>query len=150
MSKRSLIHFATIIFVVPCALVAQSSIKNVYVQHNLVSDIPGMADVTDPNLVNPWGISETATSPFWVSDHDKGVATIYNGSGTVTPTVVTIPAGAGNPSPSTPTGQVTGNGANWMLPAPNGKVASFIFSTEDGTISAWNGSAGTTAVKDYR
>ena len=47
----------------------------------LVSDIPGLAPVTDPNLVNPWGISESATSPFWVSDNGKGVTTLYTGSG---------------------------------------------------------------------
>ena len=123
------------------------SATNVYVQHNLVSDIPGMADVTDPNLVNPWGISETASSPLWVTDHDKGVSTVYNGSGTISTTVVTIPAAAGHASPAPATGQVNGNGTNWLLPAPNGKAASFIFVTEDGTVSAWNGSAGTTAVK---
>ena len=148
MSKQFFPRSAMVLLaILPSPVFAQSSTKNVYVQHNLVSDIAGMADVTDPNLVDPWGVSETATSPFWVSNHNKGVATIYNGSGTITPTVVTIPPGAGNPSPSSPTGQVTGNGANWTLPAPNGKVASFIFATEDGTISAWNGSAGTTAVK---
>jgi len=39
---------------------------NQYAQHNLVSDIPGLADQTDPNLVNPWGISMSSTSPFWI------------------------------------------------------------------------------------
>lgn len=119
--------------------------NNVYVQQNLVSDIPGMAVTTDPNLVNPWGVSQTATSPFWVSNHDKGNTTLYNGAGTRTNLVVTIPPASGTGS-GVPTGQVPGNGANWPLPAPNGKAASFIFATEDGTISAWNGSAGTTAV----
>lgn len=140
------ISFVALAFL-PVGLFAQSSGKNVYVQHNLVSDIPGNADVTDPNLVNPWGISETATSPFWVSNQGKGNSTLYNGSGTITALVVTIPTASGGTPPSTPTGQVTGNGASWVLPAPNGKVASFIFATEDGTIAAWNGSAGTTAVK---
>ena len=65
---------------------------NVYVQHNLVSDIPGMADVTDPNLVDPWGLSFSATSPFWVSNAGKSNSTLYNGSGTITPVVVAVPA----------------------------------------------------------
>ena len=39
---------------------------NQYVQHNLASDVPGLADQTDPNLVNPWGISMSSTSPFWI------------------------------------------------------------------------------------
>ena len=120
---------------------------NAYIQHNLVSDVPGQADVTDPNLVNPWGISETASSPFWVSDNATGLATLYNGSGAITAVVVKIPAGAATQGLGSPTGQVAGNGASWILPAPNGKVASFIFATYDGTISAWNSSvANSTAV----
>ena len=42
--------------------------STVYVQTNLVSDIPGLAQSTDLNLKNPWGVSFSATSPFWVSD----------------------------------------------------------------------------------
>jgi uncharacterized protein (TIGR03118 family) len=134
----------------PGAVFAQTAGKNSYVQHNLVSDLPGTADVTDPNLVNPWGISETATSPFWISDHDTGLSTLYNGAGAITAVVVKIPPGTASSSTiGTPTGQVAGNGVNWILPSPNGKVSSFIFATEDGTISAWNGSiaAPATAIK---
>ena len=123
-----------------CFPAAAQTTANAYIQHNLVSDVAGLADVTDPNLVNPWGLSETASSPFWVSDHDTGKSTLYNGSGAITALVVTIPPGSGTHGLGTPTGQVTGNGVNWILPAPNNKVASFIFATEDGTIAAWNGS----------
>src|ERR1700732_1379058 len=63
------------------AVAPGQSKANIYVQHNLVSDIPGLADVTDPNLVDPWGISVSATSPFWISDAGKSVATLYNVSG---------------------------------------------------------------------
>src|SRR5262249_34566307 len=42
------------------------------VQTNLVSDLPGVAQFQDPNLVNPWGISESGTSPFWLSDNNAG------------------------------------------------------------------------------
>jgi uncharacterized protein (TIGR03118 family) len=128
---------------IPALVFAQSN--NVYVQQNLVSDIPGMAAFTDANLVNPWGMVQTATSPWWVSNHDKGNTTVYNGLGSLSTLVVAIPRASGA-GPGYPTGQVNGNGASWTLPAPNGKTASFIFATEDGTISAWNGSAGTTAV----
>lgn len=146
-------HVASIFAaLIPLSLVAQTTTapKNAYVQHNLVSDQAGTADVTDPNLVNPWGMSITATSPFWVSNHDKSNATVYNGSGTITNLVVTIPPGStGGASTGTPTGQVPGNGTNWVLSAPNSKPASFIFATEDGTISAWNSSiaAPATAIK---
>src|SRR5438445_5022939 len=49
-----------------------------YVQNNLVSDVAGMADVTDPNLVNPWGIASSPTGPFWVADNGAGVSTVYD------------------------------------------------------------------------
>src|SRR5690348_1191981 len=77
---------------------------NNYVQRNLVSDLTGQADVTDPNLVNPWGVSFSATGAFWVSNQGKGNSTLYNGSGTITPLVVPVPA-AGGTGTGTPTGQ---------------------------------------------
>ena len=40
-----------------------------YTMNKLTSDIPGFAAQTDPNLVNPWGIAMTATSPFWISNN---------------------------------------------------------------------------------
>src|SRR5262245_33219834 len=47
-------------------------------QTNLVSDLPGVALVQDPHLVNPWGISESAGSPFWIADNGASVSTLYN------------------------------------------------------------------------
>src|SRR5712671_3917543 len=63
-----------------------------YVQTNLVSDIPGLAAHTDPNLRNPWGTSVGPGSPIWVSDNAAGVTTLYDGAGNARPLVVTIPA----------------------------------------------------------
>jgi uncharacterized protein (TIGR03118 family) len=121
--------------------------SNAYVQQNLVSDVPGTATVTDPNLVNPWGVSESGASPFWVSDTGKGVSTLYNGSGAITPLVVTIPPGTASTSKvGTPTGQVQNSTTAFLL--PNGNKASFIFSTEDGTISAWNGGSAASIMVD--
>src|SRR5437762_508273 len=95
---------AVIAFVVwtaiPCAA------QNDYQQHNLVSDIPGLADHTDPNLVNPWGIATSDTSPFWVSDNGTSLSTIYNTSGTPQGLVVTIPPAGGLPAGGGPTGVV--------------------------------------------
>jgi hypothetical protein len=48
-----------------------------FVQTNLVSDIPGLATITDPELVNPWGVSHSPTSPFWVSNQGKSTSTLY-------------------------------------------------------------------------
>jgi uncharacterized protein (TIGR03118 family) len=118
----------------------------VYLQHNLVSDIPGMADFTDAHLVNPWGISESTGSPFWISNQGSATATLYNGSGVASATVVTVPSGATKQSLTGPTGQVQNSSTGFVL--SNAKAASFIFATEDGTISAWNGGSVATIMLD--
>src|SRR5271166_4088485 len=111
-----------------------SLFASAFYQTNLVSDIPGMAAVTDSNLKDPWGMSFSGTSPIWVSDRASGVATIYNGlTGAALSLVVTVPPGA----PVGPTGQVFAGGAGFSG-SPN-----FIFDTLGGTIDTWNG--GTTA-----
>ena len=67
-----------------------------YKQTNLVSDMPGVAAVTDPNLVNPWGMSRSSGSPWWISDNGPGLATLYTGAGAVQSLVVTIPGADGD------------------------------------------------------
>jgi uncharacterized protein (TIGR03118 family) len=114
-----------------------------YTQTNLVSDIPGLAANTDPNLKNPWGVSFAPTSPFWTANQATGTSTLYNGAGTPQALIVTIPGSASGPSG--PTGTVA-NGAAAGFNV-NGAKANFIFDNLNGTISAWNPSAGTTAVQ---
>ncbi len=124
---------------------------NSYIQRNLVSDVPGLADVTDPNLVNPWGVSTSATSPFWTSNQGKGNSTLYNGSGAITPLVVSVPSAGSGAQPGRPTGQVNNSfsaSAPTAFVLSNGRPASFIFDTEDGTISAWNSGAAATRMVD--
>ena len=106
---------------------------NSFTQTNLVSDIPGMAKTTDPNLANPWGVSFSSGSPFWISDNKTGLATLYNGAGDIIPLVVTVP-----PPGSAPTGQVFNSSSSF-----NSDL--FIFATEGGTITGWRGALGTTA-----
>src|SRR5258708_36867600 len=65
--------------------------QNAYVIHNLVSDLPGVADVTDTNLVNPWGIAFSSSSLFWISDNHSGLSTLYNTSGRASYLIVNIP-----------------------------------------------------------
>jgi uncharacterized protein (TIGR03118 family) len=114
----------------------------VYTRVNLVSDIAGVARFTDPNLVNPWGLAFSPTSPFWVADNGSGVSTLYNGRGQAfpigAPLVVTIPPPPGLPG-GTPTGLVFNNTDEFMVSA-NGKSGSprFLFATEDGTILGWS------------
>ena len=123
------------------------SATNAYIQHNLVADTSGIADLTDPNLVNPWGIAISATSPFWISDNGTGLATIYSTSSSATVTIsatkVSIPPGAATGDKTGPvSGQV--NNSTTVFVLANGTKASFIFCTEDGTISAWNGGTAAT------
>src|SRR3989442_15954761 len=63
-----------------------------FAQVNLASDVPGWARVTDPNLVNPWGISFSPTGPFWFANNGSGVSDLLDGRGQPEPPVVTVPA----------------------------------------------------------
>ena len=118
-------------------------------QTNLVSDLPGVAQHQDPDLINPWGITASGTSPFWISDNNAGVATLYNTTGTKQGLVVSIPT---PPDPlgasGTPTGTVfntDGGSAGGFKVSGFSKTgtatsasAIFLFVTEDGTIVGWN------------
>jgi uncharacterized protein (TIGR03118 family) len=120
----------------------------VYVQTNLVSDIPGLAIRTDPNLVNPWGVSFLSTSPFWVSNQDTDTATLYRVNGptdvSIVPLVVDIPTTAFGPQG--PTGQVSNpDPSSFILDDAIGGSARFIFADLNGTISGWNPAHGTMA-----
>src|SRR6266550_5198795 len=111
-----------------------------YNQTNLVSNTSGVASVTDPQLINPWGISRGSGSPWWISDNATGFSTLYNGAGTRQSLIVTIPPSDPN-NKNTPTGTPTGTIANssqtdFLLAA--GKPSLFLFSTIDGTIAGWN------------
>jgi len=111
-----------------------------YAQTNLVSNVSGVAPVTDPQLINPWGISRGSGTPWWVSDQRTGLSTLYNGAGVKQSLVVTIPPADPN-NKNTPTGTPTGtifNGSQTDFLLAPGKPATFLFSTNDGTISGWN------------
>jgi uncharacterized protein (TIGR03118 family) len=114
---------------------------NAYRQTNLVSDLPGLAQFTDANLKNPWGLAHGPTTPWWVSDNGTGVSTLYRGNGQAVPLVVTIPAPPGSPPGTTaaPTGVVFNDTDGFMV--SQGGVAGpsrFLFATEDGTLAGWN------------
>jgi uncharacterized protein (TIGR03118 family) len=124
-----------------------------YVQTNLVSGTPGVpAEIFDSALANPWGITETTTSPFWVADQGVSLATLYMVTNSTTvskftaanpPTGnITITTASG---PQGPTGTVANTNMSSFLVGNggNGAFAHFIFAGLNGTISAWN--AGPTA-----
>ena len=135
--KRTLLVTALLVL----ALAPRAMGDTFYDQQNLVSDVPGLAVTTDPNLVNPWGISNSATSPYWISDQGTGVSTLYNGSGIPTALVVSIPTTA---PPSGPTGTVFNNTGGGFLVGSTS--ANFIFATLGGTIAAR--ATGVTAVTE--
>jgi len=111
---------------------------------NLQSDIPGVADRTDSNLVNPWGLAlNGARNVFWVADNHTGMSTLYRPDGAPVPNpnqplVVKIPASSGIATDvASPTGLVFNPNADAFLLSDK-QPALFIFDAEDGGISAWN------------
>jgi len=132
---------------------------NRYIVTNLTSDLPGIAPNTDPVLQNAWGVTFTpGASPFWIADNATGCSTLYDGSGVPQPQPTalrvklplprgSVPATAckhadpnnpPNPTPAAPTGLVWNPTATFLVPNTT-RPATFIWDTEDGTISAWTG-----------
>ena len=146
----ALISGARQTFVTASAAMSVEPIKAVgpsqfYSQHNLVSDIAGLADHTDPNLVNAWGLDAGPTTPWWISDNGTGKATLYNvSSGAIT--IFTVPGAGG--AQGNPTGLVFNGGSGFVVNNGVGapSAARFIFSSEDGTISAFKGNPIVTVV----
>jgi len=108
-----------------------SGSQGFYQQTNLVSDLAGLAQITDPSLVNAWGLVHGPTTPWWVADNGTGVSTLYNTmSATVVkvPLTVTIPAPAGSPAGTTsaPTGVIF-NGDGGFNVSQNGQSFSSLF-----------------------
>ena len=119
-----------------------------YAQTDLVSDIPGLATITDPLLVNPWGMSRSPTSPFWISNQGNSTSTLYavtNGTDVSKVTAVNAQGFVGIPTtpggPQGPTGQVNNaNTASFQLtPGTPSTSSRFLFADLNGTISGWAG-----------
>jgi uncharacterized protein (TIGR03118 family) len=115
--------------------------QNSYMQTNLVANLPGVANMTDPQLSNPWGIAFVPGDPFWIADNNSGLSTLYDAQGNKTQPVVKIPSAATNPcNPGCPSGIVANTTGNFG-------GGSFLFDTEDGIIASWtSGSNAGTAV----
>ena len=118
--------------------------SNNFTWANLESDLAGVAQFVDPNLINPWGMALFSSSVILVSDNGAGVATAYNTDGTPSPSaadplVVTIPPGASNTDGGNPTGVVANNTSFFKVTeGTSSQPSSFIFVAEDGSISGWN------------
>jgi uncharacterized protein (TIGR03118 family) len=117
-----------------------SARADTYSWTNFQSDIAGVAQHVDPNLVNPWGMAASPNGIIWVSDNGTGVSTLYNQDGTAMSLVVEIPgAGHHHENTAAPTGVVLNNTQSFPV-TKNGTSlpARFIFVSEDGVISGWN------------
>jgi uncharacterized protein (TIGR03118 family) len=115
-----------------------------FVQTNLVSDQPGVAAHTDPNLVDAWGVVETKVGTVWVSNNVTGTSTVYDSSGNTipadasgTPLVVTIPGPTGSGTAAL-TGVALNTSKNFVVSSTSGSgPAEFLYASEDGTIAGW-------------
>src|SRR5260370_13941119 len=128
--------FVCSLFLLPAVTQAQH-----YKQTNLVSDITGMAPTIDPNLKNPWGLTRSSGSPWWVGNNNSGTSTLYDGKGNPFPPkqnggplVVTVPPPGFAPgTQSAPTGVAfNGKSTDFLLVAGKpGTHAIVVFATAD-------------------
>lgn len=110
-----------------------------FTQVNLVSDVPGAAPLTDPNVVNAWGITLGPTTPLWVNGNGSDVSMLFGGGVNAGPVnkvlEVPIPGGA-------PTGQMFNDTTDFPVTGTGGTApARFIFVGESGDLNAWNPTA---------
>jgi uncharacterized protein (TIGR03118 family) len=121
------------------------------------SEVVATAATIDTNLQNPWGIAVAPGLPFWISDNNSNLSTLYSGAGvqetqTITgsaETGIAIPASAAGVQ-ANPTGQVFNGTGGFLVPTSKGQeTALFIFDGEGGLISAWAQDSGATAVTAY-
>ena len=129
----------TLLVLITMAFAAAFARADSYSWTNFQSDIAGVAQHVDPNLVNPWGMAASSGGTIWVSDNGTGVSTLYHQDGTAVSLVVTIPTAARNRGGGNPTGVVF-NSTSFFNVTLNGnsQPARFIFVSEDGSISGWN------------
>jgi uncharacterized protein (TIGR03118 family) len=105
----------------------------------VVSNQPGVASNTDPNLVNAWGAAQLPNGPLWVADNGSGKSTVYGAGGVPTSLVVTVPPAPGGTGTGTPTGLAANSNNDFVVQQAGRAGASrFIFASEDGAISGWN------------
>jgi uncharacterized protein (TIGR03118 family) len=126
---------------------ALAQTNSTYVQTNIISDGATVkALVTDPTLINPWGVS--VGPAIWIDKAGSGSAAVDTLAGaTAVPLLpsVAIPAAAPVPAQGSPSGTVY-NSNSAIFDIPGSTSALFLFGTLDGTIAAWNVNSGTQAV----
>jgi uncharacterized protein (TIGR03118 family) len=150
LTRRGVLLFGAALMAIPAAAAPAAAhptnAGTAFAEIDLVSDVPGRAPLVDPELVNPWGLALSATSPLWVANNGTNLATVYPGGVGGAPVTkagltVSLSGGAVN-------GEVANDTTDFVVTTPTGSgPARFIFSSETGDITAWNPAAtGTTAV----
>ncbi len=141
--KRSPAVVLLAVSMVACLSGAYAQVDSVaahqfYRAHALVSDGAIPADVTDPNLVNPWGVAFNPNAVVWVADNGTGVSTLYDGKGARQSLVVKIPPAKIGDGLGHPTGIVYNSSTDFVVSKGGNSSASlFLFASEDGSISGW-------------
>jgi len=135
MERERAMHIGRFFIAGLCAAIAFATVLRAADVNNyrvtiLVSNEPGKAPVTDPKLVNAWGIAASPTSPWWVADNGTGFSTLYTGAGAKVALEVVVPGA--------PTGMVWYGGDQFKIMSQIS--ARFMWASEDGTISAWSNS----------
>src|ERR1700688_2955520 len=137
--------FVTAAIMLTCLLGVGLAQQGGYSQTNLVSNTAGVANTTDSQLLNPWGISFLPGQDFWIANNNSGTSTLYDNQGNKdTGLVVTIPGATHNPNSNCNPGCPTGNVANGNSADFNGGQLNF--GTEDGLIARWTGASNTATV----
>jgi uncharacterized protein (TIGR03118 family) len=113
-----------------------------YNMYPLISDGSAVsAPASDASLVNGWGLSASATSPWWSANNKTNTSTLYTGVGAKNALTVSVAGG--------PTGTVA-NPSTTDFAVSQGNAsgaARFLFDTQAGTILGWSPAVnGTTAV----
>ncbi|HEX4490665.1 MAG TPA: TIGR03118 family protein [Acidimicrobiia bacterium] len=117
------------------AAAGHSAPDNRYTVTNLVSDQPGVAQLTDSNLQNAWGLAAGPATPIWVANNHTDSSTVYKGGTPGNPIqgpLLTVPIDGG-----APTGIVY-NGTTGFTVSSASAPATFIFDSEAGDITAWS------------
>jgi uncharacterized protein (TIGR03118 family) len=144
-----IVRLAAVAAVVAAALTAAAPLQAVppddrYAVTGIVSNLATLAPKVDPNLQNGWGLTASATSPWWVADNDTNKASLYTAAGAINSLVVGVDGG--------PTGTVFSGMPGLFQVAtatsPTLGPASFIFASQDGIIRAWRSGASALVTAD--
>src|ERR1700722_17440442 len=148
-------HYYRVLALLAPVCLAAGQARADYTETKLISNEPGVAPITDPSLIDPWGMAFSATSPLWVSNQGSGTATVYKIAGTSSSATQLTEgvANMGAPAPSDangPPGQarpaapgITTRATDFQV---SGGKAAFIFDNLDGSISAWRGGLTSSAI----